>query len=112
MNPRRVHELMLEHFPDRPETASDWAVAVDEQGLRFPVLEDHVRRYIATEELLVKLTRKIGGMFPIPAALDFVAAHACNGRILLTDRDFSGFVVVESTGVVSGWRDPGAVVVS
>ncbi|WP_431262618.1 hypothetical protein ACQ859_21150 [Roseateles chitinivorans] len=103
MNPRRVHELMREHFPERPKSASEWVVAIDEQGLRVSVLEDLVRRYIAADLVLVEANRKIGGMLAIPAAIDFVAAHANKGRILLANREFSGFVVVESNGVASGW---------
>lgn len=103
MNPRRVHELMRAHFPERPESATEWVVAIDEQGLRVSVLEGLVRRYISADSLLVEANRKAGGMFPLPAAIDFVAAHANKGRILLTNREFSGFVVVESNGVASGW---------
>jgi hypothetical protein len=105
MNPRRVHELMREHFPERPKSACDWVVAIDEQGLRVSVFEDIVRRYIDADLVLIEANRKVGGMLDIAAAIDFVAAHANKGLILLANREFSGFVVVESNGVVSGWSN-------
>jgi len=105
MNPRRVHALMREHFPKRPESASEWVVVVDEQGLRVSVVEGLVRRYIAADLVLVEANRKVGDMLTIPAAIDFIAAHANKGPILIADREFSGFVVVESNGVASGWSN-------
>lgn len=103
MNPRRVHALMRDHFPERPKSATDWVVAVDEQGLRLSVLQDLMRRFIGPDQILVEANRKVGGMFSLLAAIDFVSAQACKGRILLANREFTGFVVVESNGVASGW---------
>ena len=103
MNPRRVHELMRQGFSGRPTTASDWAVAVDGHGLRLDVVQHLVRDHIASDVLLVEVNRKVGGLFPVSQALDFVASNVGKGRVLLTDREFTGFVLIESNGVASGW---------
>lgn len=103
MNPRRVHELMRQRFPDRPATASDWVVAADREGLRFDVVQRLVRQHIVSDVLLVEAHRKAGGLFPMKQALDFIASNVDKRRILLTDREFTGFVLIESNGVASGW---------
>lgn len=103
MNPRRVHELMREHFPDRPASASGWVVASDEQGLRVEVLRRLVSQHIGSHELVVEANRKAGDLLSLDQALEFVAQHLGRGRIRLSNRLFSGFVVIELNGVASGW---------
>ncbi|CAN7227648.1 hypothetical protein [Rhizobacter sp. LjRoot28] len=105
MNPRRVHDLMRQGFPERPVTASDWVVASDGDGLRLDVVQRLVREHIASDTLLVEANRKVGGLFLVSQAFDFVASNVGRGRILMTDREFTGFVVIESNGVASGWAE-------
>jgi hypothetical protein len=106
MNPRRVHELMRQNFPERPRTASDWVVASDGQGLRVDVLRDLLRRHIPSDSLIVQAHRKAGDLLPFDQAIDFVSRHVGASRIRLSDRNFTGFVVVEANGVASGWSRP------
>lgn len=80
-------------------------VAADQDGLRLNVVQSLVLQHIASDLLLVEAHRKAGGLFPMKEALDFVATHLGKGRIRLTDREFNGFVVVESNGVASGWSE-------
>lgn len=39
MDPRRVHELMRQHFPEVNAASRAWAVVADDYGLRRGVLE-------------------------------------------------------------------------
>lgn len=107
MNPRRVHELLRENFPQRPACATDWVVVADERGLRFDVVRELIRRHIASDDLVVEANRKAGDHLPIDQAIEFVARHLGQGRIRLSDREFTGFVVIESTGVASAWVKQG-----
>jgi len=103
MNPRRVHELMLEHFPEVRPAARDWIVAADEGGLRDEVVRDLVSRHIPADELLVEVHRRVGDFLAVEAAFAFVAKHVGQGEIRITDRQFRGFVVVAANGVATGW---------
>ena len=105
MNPRRVHELMHQHFPEVRAATRDWVVAADENGLRHEVVRGLMSKYIAAEELLVEVHRRIGDFLPAEAAVDFVAKHVGQGEIRISDRDFKGFVVVAVNGVAAGWAN-------
>ena len=104
MNPRRVHELMRQHFPEVDAASRDWVVVADGDGLRRGVLQDLINEYISGADLLVEACRKVGDCLPTSAALDFVAKHAGQGDIRLANRDFTGYVVVLANGVASGWN--------
>ena len=97
---------MRQRFPDRPSTASESVVVADGDGLRRDIVQGLVQRYIASDVLLVEVHRKAGGLLPLAQALDFVASRVGKGRALLTDREFTGFVMIESNGVASGWHQP------
>lgn len=88
MNPRRVHELMHQHFPEVRAGTRDWVVAADENGLRHGVVSDLVAKYIPADELLVEVHRRVGDFLPIEAAVDFVAKHVGQGEIRISDREF------------------------
>jgi hypothetical protein len=103
MNPRRVHELMLQNFPEVKGATRDWVVVTDGNGLRRGVLQGLIEKYIPGADLLVEASRKVGDFVPASAALDFVAEHAGQSEIRLTDREFAGFVVVAANGVATGW---------
>ncbi len=104
MNPRRVHELMRQHFPEVKAASRDWVVVADDNGLRRSVLEGLIDEYISRADLLVEAGRKVGDFLPASAAIDFVAKHAGQVDIRLADRDFTGYVVVLANGVAAGWN--------
>lgn len=104
MNPRRVHELMLKHFPEYDPVDLAWANVLDGDGLRREILASIIKKHISSDVLLVEAHRKQGGCLDFMAAMDFLAEHAGHSTIRITGRDFSGFVVLVSNGVAAGWR--------
>lgn len=103
MNPRRVHELMRESFPELDAASAKWNVAVDESGLRCQVLDELLTEHIEGDELLIEVSRKIGDLVPRHAAAAFIASHLGRGNIRITNRSFTGFVVLATAGVATGW---------
>ena len=101
MNPRRVHELMRQHFPSIEHAAREWSVVTDAAHLAA-MLAEHVR----SSDVLVEVHRKLGNLLPAEDAAAFVLAHIGEGEIRIADREFSGFVVVGQNGVATGWRLP------
>jgi hypothetical protein len=103
MNPRRVHDLMSQKFPEVRAASRDWVVVTDDNGLRRGALQALIEQYIRGTDVLVEASRKVGDFVPALAAVDFVAQHIGQGEIRLADREFTGFVVVAVNGVATGW---------
>jgi hypothetical protein len=103
MNPRRVHELMRQKFPEVRAIDRDWVVAADESGLRREVVRGLIAKYIVADELLVEVHRRVGDFLSVEAAIDLVAEHVGQGEIRISDREFTGYVVVAVNGVAAGW---------
>ena len=103
MNPRRVHELMRQHFPDVEAAACTWVVVADDLGLRAGVLNDLLETHVPVGDLLVEVQRKIGDFLPRQETELFVARYLGQGDIRISNREFTGFVVVAANGVATGW---------
>lgn len=107
MNPRRVHELMRQHFPPvRPELR-DWVIVADAAGLRHDALRALLDLYIHADAVLVSIHRKTGNLLPRDKALALVAEHLGQREVRMADREFTGFVVIGMNGVAAGWRGLG-----
>lgn len=106
MNPRRVHDLMRQYFPDVDAAARHWAVVADEQGLRSVVFDELLAAHVAGTDLLVEAHRKVGVVLAREEAKEFVAKHLGQGDIRISNRDFTGFVVIAASGVAAGWSVP------
>lgn len=104
MNPRRVHELMLHHFPPINYVDHDWVVAVDTNGVRMFVIEALINKFIEGDELIIEVHRKQGDCLKRAEALRYISENGTSG-LKLSDRTFSGYVVIASNGVATGWKN-------
>lgn len=104
MNPRRVHELMAQHFPAVEHARREWSVVPDDDARRGSAIQEMLAAHIGSTEVLVEVHRKMGGLLPLPEAALYIASHVGEGEIRVTDRQFTGFVVVARNGVATGWR--------
>ena len=104
MNPRRVHELMRQHFPAVSAAEREWrniaGTAVPPEALLQELLETH----IGEVEVLVEVHRKVGALLPAKEAAAFACSHIGEGQIQIANREFTSFVVVAQNGVATGWR--------
>jgi len=94
---------MREHFPEFDGSKLDWIIIGDIDSIRFDKLEGLVDRHINSEELLVEINRKLGDFLPKAKAFDFLAPYVGKTEIKITNREFSGFVLVAINGVAAGW---------
>lgn len=106
MNPRRIHDLMREHFPPVLHAEHDWTLVQDERGSRLGVLSGLLSTHVRSEEVVVEVHRRLGAVLPLKEALAYISTHIGQGEIRIADRAFSGFVVVAANGVATGWRAP------
>lgn len=103
MNARRVHEFMRQHFPPFSSVAHDWIIVADESGPRSSAIESLLAKFVRGDELIVEVHRRIGCAASRAEAASFIGGHIGQGQIRVTDRERSGFVVVEINGVGCGW---------
>jgi hypothetical protein len=104
MNPRRVHELMLKHFPRFAAVDLAWKNFVERDGsIRRDELLAMIDTYIQADEVLVEVNRKTGGFLSKKELLEFIRDYMGQGTIRMMDRDYSGFVVLAASGVAAGW---------
>lgn len=101
MNTRRIHELIKKNFPPIEHVRREWSIIADSDQI-----ESLMTEYIRSSEALVEVHRKLGAMLPIGEAAMFAATHIGEGEIRITNREFSGFVVVARNSVATGWRMP------
>lgn len=106
MNPRRVHDLMRQRFPDLDAATRHWVVAADEQGLGSAVFEELSATHVAGTDLLGEAHRKVRTLLAREDAKEFVAMHLGQGDIRISNRDFTNFVVIAVSGVATGWSAP------
>ena len=104
MNPRRVHDLMREHFPAFDTAAVEWTNVVERTGPNTELLATLIARHIAAPEVLVEVHRKLGTMLSRAEAAEYISAHIGEGQIRVADRAFTSFLVVAQNGVVTGWN--------
>jgi hypothetical protein len=104
MNPRRVHQLMLNRFPAFDTVDFDWENMHDGKAPLLKELSELLLRYIEAPEVLVEVHRKLGALLPIDDAVAFIGSHIGEGQIRVADRQFTSFVVVALNGVAAGWR--------
>ncbi|GHD56571.1 hypothetical protein [Jeongeupia chitinilytica] len=104
MNPRRVHDLLRQNFPDYFRLDLDWRNIADRTGsIDVEVLAQYLDRYIDADDVLVEAGRKTGAYLSKAEVAAYVATHSRQG-VRMTDRKFDGFVVLGGNGVIAGWR--------
>ena len=104
MNPRRVHELMTANFPHLEPVALNWLNVLETDGtIRSKVLDALIDQFIRADDILIEVTRKLGDLKPRKQVIPFVQEHIGKGHISMADRDFQGYVLIETNGVAAGW---------
>ena len=104
MNPRRVHELMKEHFSSIDTAARTWINLLERDGsVRTDRLTALIDAHIQADDLLIEVHRKLGDFLEKEQALKFISEHIGQGEIRIADRSFQGFVVVAINGAATGW---------
>ncbi|AXF19877.1 hypothetical protein CUJ89_04700 [Burkholderia pyrrocinia] len=102
MNPRRVHSLVLKHYPEIDFVKCEW-IHLFRDGA---VDRDLLRKMLSTigaDDFIVHVRRKVGDFLPMEAALDFIAENIGKSYIRIADRAFTGFVFIANNSVAATW---------
>jgi hypothetical protein len=103
MNPRRVHELMREHFPAIEAHLHEWQIVSDGKSLRREELTRLIRSVIDADEMLVEIDRFSGDFTSLKGVLNLVSERR-SAPIKIADRQFKGLVFIAPGGTATAWR--------
>lgn len=103
MNPRRVHELMTANFRPVELAALDWVNVLEADGtIRRDVLHALIDEFVRADEILVEMSRKLGGLKQREQVIQYVQEHVGKVQIRIADRGFHGYVLIGMNGVAAG----------
>lgn len=104
MNPRRVHELMRASFPSFSHVKLNWELLCRGTDNQSAQVLQYLRDHFVEGELLVEVSRKNGGLYPLEEAAAVIASAIGASEIRVANRTFTSFAVVGQPGVVAAWR--------
>lgn len=108
MNARRVHQLMLRHFPKFESAAHDWQLLMRDAHCQPQQVQAFLEGVFDNELILVDVHRTVGGIFPRNAAAEFIAPHVGKTNIRIANRSFTTLAFVASPGVATSWHQSAA----
>lgn len=95
---------MRVNFPELDPVAHDWVNVADSSGLHHLSFERILNQWIAADQVLIEVHRKLGALLSKKEALAFAGEHLGKGCMKIADLDFSSFVVLAANGVATGWN--------
>jgi hypothetical protein len=103
MNPRHIHDLMRKRFPVYDVVAHEWINVADRDGPMLERIDQVLRVNIKASDVVIEVNRRLGTALPLQDAAAYIGRHFGEGIIRVADRDFTGYVVVLTNGVATGW---------
>lgn len=104
MNARRAHDLIRVKFPVFVATEHEWQIVAHGDSEDTARIEAFLRSHFTQCELVVRVTRKLGGLLPVSEAASLIASAIGQAEIRIADREFSEFAVVGRPGVATAWK--------
>ncbi len=96
--------LMRKHFPQVDYSKLEWKNIADVGGINQAELNSYLKTYIKSDMVLIEQNRRNGNFINKNEVANYVNLNYGNeGHILITSREFDGFVVLAQNGVISGW---------
>jgi hypothetical protein len=106
MEQPEIEQLMGVNFPWVESHERDWENVHDGQAPKLEAIAGLLRRYIDGPEVLIEVLNEsdLVAVKSLSDAPRFIGENVLKGRIHITDRKLTGFVVVQPIGVATGWR--------
>jgi hypothetical protein len=103
----RIEELMADHFPWVEPHEREWQNIHDGTRPKLGAISRLLALHIGTPEVLVLILgdRNVGTLVKASEAPTFIGSYVLRGRIHVANPQFTGFVVVQPTGVAAGWKN-------
>jgi hypothetical protein len=103
MNARHAHELVRLKFPAFAASAHEWKIVAYGDAKDYERILKFLQDSFDEVEVVVRVNRKIGGMFPLQEAAELIAQHFTTAEARVANRGFTRFAVVGTPGVATAW---------
>ena len=104
MNARHAHDLIRVKFPVFVATEHEWQILLLGDSEDTTRIEAFLRTNFGQDELVVRVTRKVGGLVPVSEAVALVASSLGQAEIRIANRQFTKFAVIGLPGVATAWK--------
>lgn len=104
MNPRRIHQLMRQHFPALWQCQPAWVCVPEGLTCTSHLEELLAGAYAPDALLLIHVRRKVGAALPRHMAAPYIAQHIGTANIRIADRCFTAFTAIAQSSVAAVWR--------
>lgn len=108
MNARHAYDLIRVKFPKFSASSLEWQVLAHGDAGDVVRIEGFLREAFSCEELVVCISRKVGGLMPIQDAASAIAAALGMAEVRIANRAFTEFAVVGHPGVGAAWKQGNA----
>jgi len=107
MTPPTVAELMAEHFPWVESHEREWLNVHDGTTPKLEEIAKLIERHIDAQAVLVLVLSEpeVAAMVKTTEAPAFIGSHILKARIHVANPQFTGFLVIQPTGVATGWNE-------
>ena len=103
MNARHAYELVRVKFPDIAASSREWRVVSHGDDGDDGRIEAFLREAFSCDELVVCVSRKVGGLMPLQEAASAIAAALGMAEVRIANPAFTEFAVVGHPGVGTAW---------
>ena len=104
MNARHAHDLIRIKFPVFVATEHEWTLLAHGDPGDATRIEAFLRRNFSENALVVRVTRKIGGLLSIQDAAAAIVAALGQAEVRVANRAFTEFAVIGHPGVGTAWK--------
>jgi hypothetical protein len=106
MSPLEIEELMSQNFPWVESHEREWENVHDGAKPKLESISRLLESNIGQTDMFVQVLgdSDVAALVSAEEAPSFVAGFVLKGRIHVTNRQFTGFVVIQPIGVAAGWR--------
>jgi hypothetical protein len=104
LNNRHAHDLIRVKFPPFVASEHEWLLVAHGDSEDAARIEAFLRANFSQQELVVRVTRKVGGLLPISQVAALVASSIGQAEVRIANREFTEFAVIGHPGVATAWK--------
>src|SRR6218665_3358093 len=104
MNARHAYEIIRVRFPTFAANSHEWRVLAHGDAGDVDRIEAFLGEAFSCDELVVCISRKVGGLMPVQAAASAITAALGMAEVRIANRAFTEFAVVGHPGVGTAWK--------
>jgi hypothetical protein len=104
LNARHAHDLIRVKFPTFVATEHEWQLVAHGEVGDAARIEVFLRANFSNQDLVVRVSRKVGGLLPVSQVAALAASSIGLAEIRIANREFTEFAVLGHPGVATAWK--------